>query len=224
MFRTTTLSLILGLSALVLPACGGGGSGGPEEVTLDAPNEPGLTGMTLNRNNGQEIWGNPGIKPPVGDLEAPGFTQTYRAIYSFALPEIPADAVLVSAQLILHQRDASGDPMGLMQMVIVDHIDMGDTYNGLAWGNFTLGTVSDAAGQPVPLSTDASLGERSIDVTAQVQADLDAGRVRSQYRLRGLLDAPNGNGITDLMTYTDSRDPVDSAPRLLLTFQLPDAD
>ncbi|MDJ0974461.1 MAG: hypothetical protein QNJ98_08395 [Planctomycetota bacterium] len=223
MHRTAVLTVLLGLSALVLPACGGGG-GGPEEISLDAPFEPGLTGMTLNRNNGETIRGNPGIKPPVGDLETAGFTQTYRAIYSFALPEIPEGAELVSAEMILFQRAVVGDPMGLMQMIIVDHIDMGATYDGTAFDDRTLGTVSDANGQPVPLSTDASLGERTIDVTAEVQADIDAGRGRSQYRLRGLIDAPNGNGESDLINFSDGRDPVDRTPRIVLTFRVLEND
>jgi hypothetical protein len=34
------------------------------------------------------------------------------------------------------------------------------------------------------LSTDATLGPKSLDVTAQVAADIAAGRTRSSFRLR----------------------------------------
>ena len=47
------------------------------------------------------------------------------------------------------------------------------------------------------------IGYRSIDVTAAVQADLAAPRIRSQYRIR-FEQTANGDNVTDLVLLTDT--------------------
>ena len=62
---------------------------------------------------------------------------------------------------------------------------------------------------------------KSIDVTSQVAADLAAGRTRTQFRVRGLLDNPDGDGVSDLINLTDGSYGADFAPQLRIVYELP---
>ena len=91
--------------------------------------------------------------------------------------------------------------------------------------SFTLGptpssVTASRSRPPSSLSDTAALGPQTMEVTTQVQNDLDAGRPRSQYRVRGAVDTPNGDGVNDLIVYTDGLDPPTSAPSLRVVYVL----
>lgn len=210
------------LFALLLMSIGCGGGGGGDEVeTLKALilSDPDLDGYALNREG--LILGNEIAKPTVGDLPHPDGQQTYRGVFSFDLDAIPAGATILSADFSVRQIDAAGDPIGLMGTVIADHINMGTPFDPAVFDQFTLETIEDGSGQPIVLSDSAAQGTRTMTVTAQVQNDIAAGRPRSQFRVRGAVDVPDGDAISDLIVFSDGDGAPTSAPTLRIVYVAP---
>ena len=189
------------LTILVLAvACGGGGGGGDAEplsiTVIAAPEYDGVTSSTGFIAFRPETSG--GL---TGDLEAsfsPGFQM--RQVFAFHLGGLPAGARVVRAELHLWQERAVGAPYDKNGNVIVDHVDYipdpgPDTYDGQ---NLTrdIGT----------LSTSASIGRRSLDVTEAVRGDLTAGRPWSQFRLRFFspIILPYIDHANDYVEFTDA--------------------
>lgn len=210
------------LFALLLMSIGCGGGGGGDEVeTLEALilSDPDLDGFAINREG--LILGNEIAKPAAGDLSHPDGQQTYRGIFSFDLDVIPAGATVVLAEFTVNQLHTQGDPIGLMGALVADHIDMGSPFDAAVFDQFTLETIRGPGGEPIVLSDSAALGSRTMEVTAQVQNDLGAGRPRSQFRVRGAVDAPDGDAIADLINLSDGEDPPFSAPKLRIVYVAP---
>jgi hypothetical protein len=205
---------------LLCAACGGGGGDDPDPpLELTILSNPDLDGLAINRLG--LILGSEVAKPTAGDLPHPNGQQTYRAFFSFDLAEIPAGASIVSAEFTVRQTNIQGDPFGLMQALIADHIEMGAVFTSQAYAQFTLETILDPGGTPTVLSDTAGLGPRSMDVTTQVQNDLDAGRARSQFRVRGAVDDPDNDDVSDLVVFSDGADDASTAPSLRVLYRLP---
>jgi hypothetical protein len=75
------------------------------------------------------------------------------------------------------------------------------------------------------LSTDASIGERSVSVTSSVARDIAAGRDSSQFRLRMSSNNDAGNGPANQVIFaSDSAHTLDCTPasgqqpRLVIAF------
>lgn len=176
--RVTRASAALLLAgALPLGACGGGGGGGGS----DAPRQATLLGIPsmdgLLRNGfalpAQElIIGNfVVLGPPLEAFEM-------RSMSTFDLTPLPAGADVVSAVVTLTQFSVTGTTYVGRAPAILDHVNIGTSLSG---DDFNGGTLASNIGV---LSADATLGPKSLDVTAQVAADIAAGRTRSSFRLR----------------------------------------
>lgn len=216
--RRITLAL---LTLSLLAGCGGGGGGDEDVETVEELilGDPDLDGFSLNRQG--TIIGNAAAGPAAGDLPHPDGQQTYRAIFSFDLDALPAGATVVSAEFTVRQIFASGDPIGLMGSLIADHIAMGTPFDQAVFDQFTLETIRDGGGVPVVLSDSAAQGPRTMDVTAQVRNDIGAGRPRSQFRVRGAVDVPDGDEVTDLINFSDGEGSPASAPTLRVVYVAP---
>ena len=101
----------------------------------------------------------------------------YRAVCSFLLEDVPAGVDILSADLRLFQTEAGGAIEDLGQ-VQVDHMDYGTLDD---FGPFSQTALAAGIGT---LPIDFGPAFRTLDVLPEVNADLTAGRVRSQYRLR----------------------------------------
>lgn len=166
------LPLLPALAALpLLTGCGGGGgrvAAAPVTVTLTST--PLLDGTVAT---GGIIVG------LSGDIVVGDYAGGLRGFGSFDLAGIPAGATITSATLTLVQHASSGAPYATLGLLLVDQVVYGNVLEGGAYArsfptNQGFGT----------LSTDATLGAKSLVVTAQVQADRAALRTQSQFRLR----------------------------------------
>lgn len=135
-------------------------------TVLDSPPSTFLTGGIVN----------------IGDLAA---GETMQLFLSFDLTSIQGGTVN-TASLSIHQSNANGTPTNILPFY-VDHVDFGTLDNsdhgttGLAPGFHEINDVSFPS-------------FKVIDVTATLQADLLAGRPRSQYRIRA---TSNGDALAD---------------------------
>ena len=104
---------------------------------------------------------------------------------------------------------AGAAPQAAMALVRIDHVNFGVLFPQAPLGGTTL--EFDFA-QLADLNT---VERKDVDVTAQVQADLDSGRSRSQFRLRGAVTS-NNDDVADIMLLTDGEDSQGSGELPLL--------
>jgi DNA-binding beta-propeller fold protein YncE len=155
--------------------------------------------------------------PRTGDVENFLTSTAYRQFYSFDLVNIPVGTSVAAATLRLYQASVSGSPYGsgTLGSVVVDHVNYGASLDGT---DYATGSLLSNVGT---LSSDGSVGYKTLGVSSRVQNDLNNGRVRSQYRLRfSLLDA-NSSASDDYAQFTDAEDSccgVNKPPQLLITF------
>lgn len=212
--RTFALVAMTGAS-LLLAGCGGGGGGDDEEqqLQLTALSQPDLDGVVFGDN--QDIQSRPDLQPGVGDFALTTGASPARAVsyYSFDVSDIPAGATIKSATLSLFARDTLGNPQGMMVLVRVDHVNYGanfpQTLLGATGLDFNFATINDIG----------TIGRKEIDATAQLQADIDAGRSTSQFRLRGAI-ATNADNITDMAFLTDGEDSFGTGEVPMLIIEL----
>jgi hypothetical protein len=201
------------LPALLLTSCGGGGPGNPRvPVTVVIASTPARDGYI--RSDGAV---NPGPGLFVGDGETllPGLS--IRAVVGFDLlgAGIPPGATIQSARLSVQQVVVEGTPYGDLGNVLVDHVAMGAAIDaGDSSGNTLLAAIG-------VLSTDALLVVKSLEVGAQVQADLQAGRAISDFRLRFASDT-DADGFNDHVAFVDTENFLSlGQPPLLKVTYLP---
>lgn len=156
-----------------LVGCGGGGSSGP--VTVSLPGEMNLEGSVWSTNGGPF-----GGDLVVGDqTDQLGPAQGIRAFVSFDVTGIPVGATVQHATLTIVQRNVASLPYLTLGTVLVDEVVYGGVLDSGAYDR------SFPSNQGLgPISTDAVLGAKSLDVTAAVQEDLTASRAHAQFRLR----------------------------------------
>lgn len=187
---------LLGAGSLLLSACGGGFIDGvfasPEIVHL--PNVPTESGFTYAAG---PLHGSDGalmirVGDSTGDDERRGFLR-------FDLSALPAGAEIVEARVHIGQENVVGAPFTTMGAVIVDHVNMGA---GFSIADF--GAVPLTFGIGV-LSSSSTLGARVVDVTDAVEADIAAGRTRSDFRLRFGVGT-DADGVQDYVDFNDADD------------------
>ena len=100
-----------------------------------------------------------------------------RGFLRFLVGGIPAGATILSATLEVNHQSAVNAPYDLGPSMFVDHVLLGAA---LDVTDFAGNTLDAAIGV---LSTSPTAGLRSLDVTSQLQADVNAGRSTSDYRL-----------------------------------------
>jgi hypothetical protein len=164
------------ITCLLLTACGGGdGPETPAPVTLTITSTPALDGLvfaqgtvTLSSNITAGDYAN-GLGPQGG----------LRGFVSFDLTAIPAGVTVLTATMTLVQRLTNDTPYATLGTILADHV----VYGGVLEAGAYARSFPTGQGFGV-LSADASLGVKSLVVTALVQDDVTALRGRSQYRLR----------------------------------------
>jgi hypothetical protein len=132
----------------------------------------------------------------------------------FVHASVPAGASVVSATLYAYQSVAIGTPFTqLGAAVLVDHVNI-DLGAGAGLDPLDLGSAAYAVGIG-SLSSSMALGFRFLDVTAAVQADLDAGRSTSDFRLY-FASGTDGAGDADYVLFDDAEA---GGPALLITWR-----
>lgn len=180
MTRSCSL-LAFGLLSLLLPACGGGGGDAtpptPVAVTLvsDSSRDGYLGYVSASASEIRNLVNSIGV----GDNDGYVARRSIRGFVSFDLRALPAGARVLTATLQVYQTTVVGSPYATLGEIRADHVDYGDALDYDEFGIPFLG--SSTAGI---IASDASLGWKTLDVTARVATDLADGRTRSQYRLR----------------------------------------
>lgn len=167
---------------------------------------------------GDEAFASPGSDIRVGDDAARDPLIAVRGFIGFDLSSLPHDASVQSATLIATQCAISGSPFTLGN-VVVDHV----TYP--APFDTTVFAESAIAMQVGTLSTDESIGARSVSVTSSVANDISTGHGSSQFRIRMSTSNDAGNGPSNQVIFaSDSANTPDCTPasgqqpRLVIVF------
>lgn len=202
--RIATLAIVLAMA--LLPACGGGGGGGEEnagnENQIVVEVRPLLATLSgLVPDDGEEISG---AAPGAGD----NGDQGYRGILSFSIFDLPTPPGLQIATAVIRadQASVSGAPYSSLGDLIVDHIDTNgffDNLNNNLYGGLDLESPIGGVVTPRVFSDNPNLESKEIDVTLQVIRDLQAGRSRSQFRIRFETDVVN-NPQNDFATFANA--------------------
>jgi hypothetical protein len=201
--RPLAAALLLAASASL--SCGGGG-GEDSPLWTD-------TYASLASFDGFITW--PGVVTAGGEAVAIGDDAddawTY-GCYRFVHPGLPSGARVWAAALRVYQFAVVGSPYPTLGGVHVAHVDLGF---GLDAGDMTGALAADVG----VISTDATLGYKDLDVTAQVKADLAAGRKSSDFRLTFYLGT-DGDSAPDLARFTDAEDlqGIGHPPELVVTW------
>jgi hypothetical protein len=129
----------------------------------------------------------------------------FRSLCSFDLHGVPTGVGILSANLRVFQTDAFGAAEALGQ-VLVDHMDYGTLDPDFL--DYTRTALTSNIGN-FPVADHATF--QTLDVAPEVNADLTASRVRSQFRLRveqqvgeaaGVHFAGPGSGVPPQLTIT----------------------
>jgi hypothetical protein len=137
-----------------------------------------------------------------------------RGFVSFDISDIPDGATITEAKLAMYLARVIGDPVGAGVRVKVDHLDYGDTFENSDYNQPSLsgsfGTLTEAD----------SIGWKEVRVDDQVQADLDAGRNRSQFRIHLAVENIGGNVTGDSMYFesADNSESTGNIPQLNLKY------
>ncbi len=206
---SSLLTLILAFS---LGACGGGGGGDgtPQPGSLAIPSTPTLDGpvgssLALGTDSSQ--------RPDVGDVAGGDFVH---GLFSFDLGQIPPGAQIISATMQLTSTSTTGNPtLAMGGTMVIDHLSYGATFPS------QLNEITTIHQSGVALWDNVTtVGTRAFNVTSQVQNDVIGGRVRSQFRMRGL-NSTNGDNSVDLVSFAASEDQNGNAPVLTVAFSTP---
>ncbi|MDJ0975575.1 MAG: hypothetical protein QNJ98_14025 [Planctomycetota bacterium] len=216
--RPLALTAVFGAS-IALAGCGGGGGGEEEDdqvviqqVTIESTAE--LDGVVFGDN--LDVNASSTLPPHVGDgpAQATGGAQRAHGIYSFDLSGLPAGAVIRSAKLRLAVDEVTNNPNAAMALVLVDHVNFGAIFPQ----SFGMLTLDTGFAQITDIDV---VGAKELDVTEQVQDDMDSNRTRSQYRLRGAVDS-DFDDDSDLAKLSDADGTTASEPpALILEIELP---
>jgi len=155
---------------------------------------------------GDPAFASPGSDIRVGDDAARDPLIAVRGFVGFDLSSLPRGIHVQSATLVATQCAVSGSPFTLGN-VVVDHVTYPVPFDTAVFAE------SAIAMQVGTLSTDPSIGERSVSVTSSVAEDIAAGRDSSQFRLRMSSNNDAGNGPSNQVIFaSDSAHTLDCTP------------
>jgi Bacterial Ig-like domain len=160
---------------------------------MTAPCAP-IASLTRSMRGDGVVFGEPAVTMTVGDTTANLQLKTFA---SFTLPQLPAGAAIESASLAANQNTTVNAPYALGKVVAM-HV----TADAIDATAFAAPPLANAGA----LSTDASAGAKTLEVTDEVADDV-ANRAargeRSQFRLE-LETATNGDGVNDEARFSRS--------------------
>lgn len=116
-----------------------------------------------------------------------------RAIVSVVLNQVPPGANVTKAVLKIRRFISEGDPFGKFGAMTVDHINAVSSINAGTFLGSTLTATIATINPPAGVNASAML---ELDVTAQVKADLAAGRPISSFRFQ-FNNGPSLDGTFD---------------------------
>jgi hypothetical protein len=155
---------------------------------------------------GVQAIASPGSDVRVGDDAARDPLIAVRGFVGFDLSKLPGGIQVQSATLVATQCAVSGSPFTLGN-VVVDHVTYAVPFDT------TVFAASAIASQVGTLSTDESIGARSVSVTSSVASDIAAQRTSSQFRLRMSTSDDAGNGPSNQVIFaSDSAHTLDCTP------------
>jgi hypothetical protein len=148
--------------------------------------------VEIQLTNGVFNDGTP-IDPASGGVGDSNFANVFfKLLVTFALPELPVGAELESAVLDANQERVDGTPFQDLGELEANHV----SFEALDLNAFNDAPLAELD----PLSTDAVVGTKSIDVTAAVADDLANAATRagrSQYRFE-FATATDNDGTRDI--------------------------
>lgn len=212
---------IAAAAGLAVAACSTSGNGvGPSnlmrtDTVMVAADQTGF----VQAGAGDQAFAAPGSDVRVGDDAARDPFIDVRGLIGFDLSTLPAGIHIESATLVATQCGVAGSPFDLGN-VVVDHVSYAVPFDTTAFASTAIASVIGT------LSTDTTLGTRSMTVTSSVANDVSAGRKTSQYRLHMSTTNQAGNGPSNQVIFaSDSASTGDCAPvagqqpRLVIAFQ-----
>jgi hypothetical protein len=199
---------LLSLPLLVL-GCGGSGAPGPITITLFAT--PNLSGYSLAQG---DFLADDGLVI-VGDvISQHGFGEEgMRGYLSFDLQQIPPGVSVLSATLRVDQEVVANGPYPSLGALVVDQTVYG---NVLDVGAYSRSFPSNQGFGT--LSSDATLGTKSVNATAAVALDVASARTQSQFRLR-FTNETNADGGETYVILSSVGPAFPNQPTLVVTYQ-----
>ena len=194
---------LLGAVGPLLLACGGSG---PHVTTVTLPAVAALDGQTSSTGSAS-----PGAALVVGDFSS---NASARGHLRFDHSAIPTNAQVVAATLEVFQTVVTATPYADLGNVLVDHVDLGASLDA---ADHASPALLDSFGT---LSTSPVLEGKTLDVTARVRADREAGRTTSDFRLHFAVPTDN-DGVQELVIFNDTENnsgTLAQRPRLTLTY------
>lgn len=211
MRNRTHLPFALASAAIALtPGCGGGGGGKQTPVTVTILSTAALEGQIHSTGVTQV---GPNYYLAHGDYaDANGPVSGVRAFTSFDLGVIPAGATVTQATLTVFQKGAIGSAFTTLGSHLVDHVVYGTV---LEAGAYSRSGLADAIATFPP---DATVGPKTVDVTAAVAVDVGS-RPQCQFRLRFAIESDNDGESDGVTWYSSGQATVpDERPRLVVTY------
>lgn len=218
------LFLVLLLVCLLgLVGCGGGSGTAPTTLTLKS--EANLDGHIAHRFTDPEIYGIGNSTTPIQvGHSTSGVTKIgNRGFVSFNLSSLPAGATIKSAILKVYQSSINGDPYNKLGNIFVDHVSY-ESFDHAAAGDpartkYEMAPLDNTIPAGTFLSTDPTLGYKTLDVTAAVRADQSASRGRAQFRLSFQTEVV-AEDSTSRLAYFYSGESDTNQPELVIQYTL----
>lgn len=137
-----------------------------------------------------------------------------RAIISVVLNQIPAGANIVNATLRISGSAPEGDPFGEFGPMTVDHVNVVSSISAVNFLGKTLtSSIATIPSLPYGVKQQQTL---ELDVTAQIKADLAAGRPISSFRFE-FVNAPSVNGTFDQASLIADQNDDNARPTVTVT-------